>query len=217
VKPSKRTVLALVAVLAALTLVWHHFSSLPKRWTEVRPGWLYRSAQIPGDRVESVLREQRIDVVIDVTDDPTDPDFAPEAAAAHALGVRYLHFPVTAGSAGEVQSYARAVVAIAEAHARGDRVLVHCELGHRRSAGVIALYAQLIEREPPEIANRELYRYADSRAAWQSRYAAFLARNLSELEALVAAELEPSVNPASIPRRPPNQLADPPGSPAERS
>jgi rhodanese-related sulfurtransferase len=195
VKPVNRTAFALrvaLAALAALTLVSLNRSPLPRRWTEVREGWLFRSAQIPAGNVEAVLRDQQIDLVIDLTDDPNDPDFEPEAAAARALGIRYLNASVPPDEADAVVSYSRAVAAIEQARVRGDRVLVHCEIGHRRSAAAIALYALLVENVDPPVAYRELYRYADGRATWQMNMEAFIQRNLPELERRVAAALEES-------------------------
>ena len=191
-KPIQRTVFGLAVVLAALALVSLDRSPLPRRWTEVRDGWLFRSAQISAAAVERVLRDQRINLVIDLTDEPDDPDFAAEAIAARALGVGYLHAPVTANAGEAIVGYAHAVAAIAQAHAKGEIVLVHCELGHRRSAAAIALYARLIEHQPPEVAYRELYRYADGRATWQPTMQAFLEQNLPELGARVTAELKES-------------------------
>ena len=196
-KPITRIVCGLAVALAALTLVSLNRSPLPRRWTEVREGWLFRSAQISAATVERVLREQRINLVIDLTDEPDDPDFAAEAIAARALGIRYLHAPVPQGAgdalvSDAIVSYAHAVAAIAQAHAKGETVLVHCEIGHRRSAAAIALYARLVEHQPPEVAYRELYRYADARAAWQPGMQAFLEQNLPELGARVTAELKES-------------------------
>lgn len=161
----------------------------PKRWTEVRPGWLFRSAQIPRGDAAVVLRERRIGTVVDLTSEPTDPDREAEASAARALGVRYLHIPVSPGRQRQVDAFARAVAAIAQAHQRGERVLVHCNLGHRRSASAVALYARLIEREPADVAYRELVRYADPHAPWQADVREFLERNLAEIELRVRAHL----------------------------
>ena len=188
-RPAVRTVLALAVVIAAVILTSVYRSPLPRRWTEVREGWLYRSAQISAGSVAKVLHDERINLVIDLTDDVKDPDFEAEATAARALGVRYLHAPVSPNQDEAIAGYAHAVAAIAQAHARGDRVLVHCELGIRRSAAAVALYARLVEHEPPEVAYRELYRRADARAAWQAGMQAFLEENLPALKARVAADL----------------------------
>jgi len=198
---SKRTVRVLVAggliaAVGALIFAWQSRSPLPRRFVEVRPGWLFRSAQIPAADVATVLRDQGIDLVVDLTADSVDPDRQAEAAAARALGVSYVHSPVTPG-ADEITAYAPAIVAIAQAHARGDRVLVHCELGHRRSAATIALYARLIEHEPPAVAYRELFRFADEHTTWQAKSQSFLEQHLPELEARVTAALAQGTAPIS--------------------
>lgn len=159
----------------------------PRRWSEVRPGWLFRSAQIPRGDVAVVLRERGIDTVIDLSDEPSDRAREAEASAARALGIRYLHFPVSPGARRQVDAFARAVAEIERAHDRGERVLVHCKLGHRRSASAVALYARLVEHQPPALAYRELFRFADARAAWQADARDFLERHLPEIETRVRA------------------------------
>src|SRR5262245_19501510 len=83
--------------------------STPERWTEARKGWLYRSAQIPPSDVKDVLRSERIDVVLDLTDDTPDPVRDAERAAAESLGLRYLHLPVVLPREKKIESLARAV------------------------------------------------------------------------------------------------------------
>lgn len=162
---------------------------LPARWAEVRPGWLYRSRQIPAANVEAVLRNQRIDVVIDLSDEPVDPTRDAEAAAARALGIRYLHVPVSSGAEHQVSGFARAVAGIAQAHARGERVLVHCKLGYRRTAMAIALYERIVEDAEPRSAYRELRRFKDAFSDWHADTQAFLERHLPAIAARVDAEL----------------------------
>ncbi len=162
---------------------------LPARWAEVRPGWLFRSRQIPAANVEAVLRNQRIDVVIDLSDDPVDPTRDAEAAAARTLGIRYLHFPVSSGAARQVDGFSRAVAGIAQAHARGERVLVHCKLGYRRTAMAIALYARIVEKFEPQAAYGELSRFQDASSDWHADARAFLERHLGAIEARVGPEL----------------------------
>jgi protein-tyrosine phosphatase len=176
--------------LLAVAIGWGVFGSAPqpRRWLEVRPGWLYRSAQIPRSDVTAVLREHRIDTVIDLTDEPNDRDRDAEQAATQTLGIRYLHIPVSPGK-GQVDAYARVVTAIAQAHERGERVLVHCNLGHRRSAAAIALYARLIERAPPSVAYQELMRFADPKANWQTDVQQYLERHLAEIDRRVQTAL----------------------------
>jgi protein-tyrosine phosphatase len=147
---------------------------------------LYRSAQIPAQDEGSVLRAQRIDLVIDLTDEPWSRERDAEQRAARALGIRHLHLPVPPRRDEAVRSYAAAVHAINLAHARGERVLVHCKVGYRRSASVIALYTRLAEGAPAPAAYRELYRYAGASSRWQPGDERFLERKLAEILARAA-------------------------------
>lgn len=177
----------LVAVLGLVAINASRGASLPERWTEARAGWLYRSAQIPAEDVADVLRTQHIDLVIDLTDEPSSVARDSEQAAARTLGIQYLHLPVPPEHDVAVHSYAEAVRAITLAHAQHERVLVHCKVGYRRSASTIALYARIAEGAPADIAYRELYRYADATSRWQQGYVRFLERNLEEIRARAAA------------------------------
>lgn len=158
---------------------------MPRRWTEVRPGWLYRSGQISADDVAEVLREQRIDVVIDLTNEHPDPARAAEELAARDLRIRYVHLPVAIEPEIALRSYARVVSEIALARSRGKRVLVHCELGYRRSAAAVALYLRLIEGASADVAYLELLRYADGTSRWAGGARSFLEQNLPQISAML--------------------------------
>ena len=161
----------------------------PNRWTEARAGWLFRSSQIPASEVADVLRDKRIDVVLDLTDDAPDPTRDAEKAAAEKLGIRYMHLPVVQPKAVVIENLANAVAQIELARRRGDRVLVHCTYGHRRSAAALALYARLIEHEPPHVAYAEFARYAEPDSNWSQGVINFLDRNMDEIAAQVRADL----------------------------
>ena len=129
------------ALLVALMAVRPFAGSpLPDRWREARAGWLYRSAQIaPGD-VEEFLRNERIGTILDLSSDEVDPLREAEAVASRDLGIRYYHLPVEKGT--KIENLAKAVAEIERAHLRGDRVWLHCAVGHRRSAAAfVALRA----------------------------------------------------------------------------
>ncbi|HTO53667.1 MAG TPA: dual specificity protein phosphatase family protein [Myxococcota bacterium] len=180
---------ALVALGLAARSHWGGTSGLPDRWTEARPGWLYRSSQIPASDVLGVLRKQRIDVVLDLTDDDKDPHRSAEEAAARKLGVRYLHLPVQQPRERVVQNLAAAVAEIERARRRGDRVLVHCTYGHRRSATALVLYARLIEHEPPHVAFAEFTRFTEPDSQWGPDAMSFVDKNYDEIAAQVQADL----------------------------
>jgi protein tyrosine phosphatase (PTP) superfamily phosphohydrolase (DUF442 family) len=164
-------------------------SPLPENWTEARAGWLYRSGEIPAADTANLLRAQRINTVLDLTDADRDAATDAERAAAEKLGVRYLHLPVQGPRDAILDGLARAVAEIERARLRGDRVLVHCQYGHRRSAAALALYARIVEREPPDVAYVEFTRYADADSRWSDGVRTMLEDNLPHLRERVAADL----------------------------
>lgn len=161
---------------------------LPDRWREARAGWLYRSAQIaPGD-VEEFLRNERIDTILDLSSEDIDPLRDAETVASRELGIRYFHLPVEKGT--KIDNLAKAVAEIERARRRGDRVWLHCAVGHRRSAAAFVLYARLIEHEPPHIAYAELTKWAEPDSMWAPAMQEWIERHYDELDAAVKAELE---------------------------
>ncbi|HTO69510.1 MAG TPA: dual specificity protein phosphatase family protein [Myxococcota bacterium] len=185
--------LALAAAPFAVPRVARLFgvSPLPDNWTEARAGWLYRSGAIPSRDAVNVLRSQRIGTVLDLTDADHDKaaGSAAERAAAAKLGIRYVHLPVEQPRSALLAALAQAVAEIERARLRGDRVLVHCQYGHRRSAAALALYARVVEHEPPDVAYVEFTRYSDADSTWSAGVRKLLEDNLPELRAQIAAEL----------------------------
>lgn len=174
----------LVALVAARPFA---SSPLPERWREARAGWLYRSAQIPPGDVEQFLRNERIGTILDLSSEDVDPLRDAETAASRELGIRYYHLPVEKGT--KIENLAKAVAEIERARLRGDRVWLHCAVGHRRSAAAFALYALLIEHEPPHIAYAELTKWAEPDSTWAPEMQRWIEKHYGELKAAVAAEL----------------------------
>jgi protein tyrosine phosphatase (PTP) superfamily phosphohydrolase (DUF442 family) len=199
---------ALIAVLLVLGAApfaaprlarWFGVSRLPDNWTEARKGWLFRSGEIPAADAANVLRSERIGTVLDLTDADHDAGSGAERAAAEQLGVRYVHLPVAQPREAVLANLARAVAEIERARERGDRVLVHCQYGHRRSAAALALYARIVEREPPDVAYTEFTRYSEPDSSWSQGVRQMLEANLPALRAQVAADLaQPAAAGASL-------------------
>jgi len=196
--------LAALCVLAAAPIAapplarWFGVSRLPDNWTEARKGWLFRSGEIPAADAANVLRSERVGTVLDLTDADHDAGSGAERAAAQKLGVRYVHLPVAQPREAVLANLARAVAEIERARQRGDRVLVHCQYGHRRSAAALALYARIIEREPPDVAYTEFTRYSEADSSWSQGVRQMLEDNLPALRAQVAADLaQPSPDGAA--------------------
>lgn len=133
----------------------------PRNWGVVHEGWLFRSGQIHPRIVEQVLREHRIDVVIDLADDrPGRPSDAAERRAVEALGIRKVDLPGLNGhGVGRLRSYSGALTEMVRAREAGERVLVHCAAGSERTGGAIALYRMLFEGWSGEEAYAEYLSY----------------------------------------------------------
>ena len=171
-----RTVLVLALLLLASLLL--ALGRVPRRLREVEPGWLYRSGQLHPNVVRGTLDSLDIDVVIDLT--PAGSDKRPaELEAVRALGIDWLNFPLDGDGTGDIASYAGAVAALDAAHHQGQRVLVHCFKGVRRTGGVLAAYLTLVEGAPPERALGELQRFVSGEH--ESIALDFLDQNLPEL------------------------------------
>src|SRR5262249_46494495 len=84
-----------------------------------------------------------------------------------------------------ITNLAAAVTEIDRAHRRGERVLVHCTYGHRRSSTALALYARLIEQEPPHVAYAELTRFSEADSKWSGDALIWLDRNYDAIAAKV--------------------------------
>jgi len=89
---TRRKLARIICVILVAVIGYGVFAHtwMPRRWTEARTDWLFRSRQIPASDVAAVLCKQRIDVVIDLTDKAIDPEREAEEAAAIALYARLL-------------------------------------------------------------------------------------------------------------------------------
>ena len=122
--------------ISDMGLVWlikYHF--VPKRFGVVVPGHIYRSGQISAPLIKKILTKYNIRVIIDLTSaDPNDPDKQAEKQAAAELNIKVLRFPMNGNGTGDVNYYANAVVAIANAEKQNLPVLVHCAAGAKEQA-----------------------------------------------------------------------------------
>lgn len=133
---------------------------MTKRWGVVEPGLVYRSGRLPLNRAQAVLAENRICVLIDLTEPSPENRFQPkEREAAAALGIEYYNFPLRGDGTGDIKNYALAIATLHQARASGKTVLIHCAAGAQRTGGVVAAYRVLVEGRSPEAARAELERY----------------------------------------------------------
>jgi protein tyrosine/serine phosphatase len=166
----------------------------PRKFAVVEPR-LLRAGQIDKGLIEDVLREHKVDVIVDLVGGKPDEDRAAEQQAAAKLGVRDENFPMPGSGMGDVQSYARAVACIHHSLQDGQTVLVHCAAGSRRTGGVLAAY-ELLNRGDRSKAQLELDRCegVDDPARLRN----YLNANLPQ----IAAELQQMGVPV-VPQEPP--------------
>jgi hypothetical protein len=200
----RRLLLALCALLlVAGGAVWwrDHGKRLffPRNFEEVEPG-LYRSGRIHRRLVESVLRENRIDLVIDLAGNHAkDPDDVAEGEATARLGVGRLVLSTLRGDGrGDPQDYVRALTALAQARAKGQRVLVRCGGGSVRTGAFFLLYRTLYEgwSEADALAGYERFR---DRPVDEITATAFLDAHMAEIAAGLVASGALGNPPAPLP------------------
>jgi protein tyrosine phosphatase (PTP) superfamily phosphohydrolase (DUF442 family) len=172
-----------VSVTAGLLACVNIFKNLviPKRFGVVEQGIVYRSGQISVPLIKKVLAEYKIKTIVVLTGEkPGDPDQQAENRAADEMNVEILRFPLSGNGTGDINEYARAVVAIADAQKHKQPILVHCTAGSYRTGGVIAIYQVLIQKIDPRIVEDEIEKYGcaiDDKPLLRS----FLNNNMAEL------------------------------------
>lgn len=192
--------LLLVSAVGAGAFMIHREWTAPRRWAVVVPGLVYRSGQLPANRIESVLVRHRIRTVVDLTDTRTrSADRDAEARVLAALGLRRVSAPLEGDGRGSLDSYVVAVREIRRAESSGEPVLVHCQAGTQRTGGAIAAYRMLVQSRGREEVLREMERNG-WRPGRDDRLPRFLDENMAELaRRLAAAGLIPAV-PERLPR-----------------
>jgi len=168
-----------LAIWAWFGIIRYHV--IPKNFGVVVPGHVYRSGQISATLIKKILTKHNIRVIIDLTSvNLNDPDKQAEKQAAAELNIKVLRFTMNGNGTGDINDYADAVIAIANAEKQNLPVLVHCAAGAARTGGVIAIYRLLVQKTDPNIVEDEIEEYGcaiDDRAVLRS----FVNNNMAEL------------------------------------
>lgn len=107
---------------------------LPKNFSEVTPGVLYRSGQLRKEHFERVLAENEIRTVVCLN--PGEQDF--EASISQRMGVRFVAYGMPGSGVGESEYFHEILELLAEP--ASHPVLVHCNAGAYRTGASVALY-----------------------------------------------------------------------------
>jgi protein-tyrosine phosphatase len=147
-----------LAIWAWFGIIRYHV--IPKRFGVVVPGHIYRSGQISAPLIKKTLTKYNIRVIIDLTSfDPNNHDKLAEEKTAAELNIKVLRFPMSGNGTGDVNDYADAVIAIANAEQQNLPVLVHCAAGSYRTGGIIAMYRLLVQKIAPNVVEDEIEKY----------------------------------------------------------
>ena len=179
----------LLLLPAALLGGWDElrYELFPKRLVAVDEDYLYRSGQISGNLIGSVIDDYEFDSVVAlVYYDERRPDQKAEREAAESRGVDWVSLPLRGNGTGDPENYVAALMEIHRVRGDGGRVLVHCAAGVRRAAGVPAVYRMLVEGHAPQVVyEEELDRFVGPfglwgpRPAWESKIVPYLNENMA--------------------------------------
>jgi len=114
---------------------------------------LYRGAQ-PKDGGLTELKKLGITTIVDLRGEDREK-FEWERGKAEALGMRFVHIPVSGWAPPSDEQVAKFLELF-----RGDphqRVFVHCRFGDDRSGVFVATYRMAIDKWTPEQAMKEMY------------------------------------------------------------
>jgi tyrosine-protein phosphatase SIW14 len=177
-------ILCLAVTVAAGAWAWRSVLKdriIPKRFGVVEQGLIYRSGQLSATLVRKVLAEYNIKTIVILTGKPSDrPDQQAEKQAADEMNIKILRFSLNGNGTGDINEYARAIFAIADAQKHKQPVLIHCAAGAQRTGGIIAMYRLLVQKKDPRWVEDEMEYYGCAIDYKPTLYA-FLNNNMAEL------------------------------------
>lgn len=158
-KQMKRFVTVVGLVVAAvggfflhdLFLNTYRMHRLPKNFSVVRPGVLYRSGQIRPEHLRQVLQDHAIRTIICLNphDEPAEEQIAEE------LGVKHVKFEMPGSGIGDPDLFHEYLRIIGNPENRP--ALVHCAAGAYRTGVAVALYRMHYEGWTLEDAMKEMH------------------------------------------------------------
>jgi predicted protein tyrosine phosphatase len=172
-------------VLAAGFCIWNEvflYRVFPKRWGVVKAGAIYRSGQLSDALVYRMLKDHKIERVIDLTCGiPVDGRYQlAERDAIEKLNIESIMIPLRGNGTGSIENYSQAVSEIHHSVQQGRPVLVHCSAGSQRTSGVLTYYLVLVQHLNPVevVGSMRQYGYGPKQSP---ELIAFLNRNMRRM------------------------------------
>ena len=132
----------------------------PKRFGEVVQDTIFRSGRIHPDIYFSVLKENKIDTIISLTEKKPNHQWQDqEIEIANKLGIPIHRFPLKGDGTGNPAEYQKALVKLKQEENAGRKILLHCAAGTNRTGGAVFLYRTIFERVTDERALSEMKHY----------------------------------------------------------
>jgi len=181
------SILAPALVLGTVHVYEHHIKDADglRNWGVVVPGLVYRSGQLDSKMIEPTLRENSIELIINLQgENDEDFDQMREQRAAREMGIEFERYGMGGNGVGSVKRYVAAIASIARAEREQRPVLVHCAAGAKRTGGVIACYRMLVHGWSRDRTREEMQRYGYDPED-DVRLTEFLADNLDEITSLL--------------------------------
>jgi protein tyrosine/serine phosphatase len=140
--------------VALLASGWAGFIQLTRNFHVVKENQLYRSAQMDGSELATVLQRYRIKTVINLRGrSPQSPWYNDELAATTKHGVDQIDIRMSAlrePSAATLQE-------LMNVFRTAQRpILIHCSGGSDRTGLAAALFLLKVDNQPPNVAARQL-------------------------------------------------------------
>lgn len=135
--------------------LWLRDFTLRDNFHAVVPGELYRSAEMPHERLAATIRRKGIATVVDLRNGRPDPDARgrTEADVVAAAGAAWVHVPMLSSKLPSKQRLLQLIDVLETAE---RPILVHCSSGALRTGVAAAIWLMTAERQSPGVADDQL-------------------------------------------------------------
>ncbi len=144
-KRSNKFNIILTIVLVTVGVGWRYWHKdlrhkvIPRRFSAVEQGQVYRSGCIHPRILRKVLEKNDIQMIVSL-----NGRYKHEEAVAEELGIELKQYRLDGDGSGDITYYANTLEHIVRAKEAGKPILVHCAAGTMRTGAAIAFYRMLV-------------------------------------------------------------------------